>query len=84
MIEILKHQNFGSIIPARLPIDEKIETAHKTGSLRGIKNDVGIVYSPRITYAIAFMSKGQDDVPEVVDRMARASRWVWDHLTAER
>jgi len=82
MIEILKHQNFTTIIPARLPIDERIETAHKTGSLRGIKNDVGIVYSPKVKYAIAFMSRQQDDVPEVVDRMARASRWVWDRLSA--
>jgi beta-lactamase class A len=83
MIEILKHQNFTSIIPARLPTDQQIETAHKTGSLRGIKNDVGIVYSPKVSYAIAFMSRQQEDIPEVVDRMARASRWVWDRLSTE-
>lgn len=80
VLKILKDQNFGTIIPARLPNDENIETAHKTGSLRGIKNDVGIVYSPKVNYAIAFMSKNQDDVPEAVDRMARASRWIWDYL----
>lgn len=82
-IKILKDQNFGTIIPARLPNDEGIETAHKTGSLRGIKNDVGIVYSPKVNYAVAFMSKGQDDIPEVVDQMARASRWIWDYLTED-
>lgn len=75
-----KNQNFGTIIPARLPIGEDIETAHKTGSLRGVKADVGIVYSPKANYAIAFMSKQQNDVAETVDRMARASRWVWDQL----
>lgn len=80
-VRILKDQNFNTIIPARLPQDQKIETAHKTGSLRGIRNDVGIVYSPKLNYAIAFMSKGQEDVPEVVDQMARASRWVWDFLS---
>jgi beta-lactamase class A len=80
VIKILKDQNFGTIIPARLPDGEGIETAHKTGSLRGIKNDVGIVYSPKVNYAVAFMSKGQDDIPEVVDQMARASRWIWDYL----
>ena len=83
MIQILTHQNFGAIIPHRLPTDQHIEVAHKTGSLRGIRNDVGLVYSPRVTYAIAFMSRGQDDIPEVVDRMARASRWVWDYLAAD-
>jgi beta-lactamase class A len=81
MLKILKEQNFNSIIPGRLPQDAHIEVAHKTGSLRGIKNDVGIVYSPTITYAIAFMSKGQDDIPEVVDQMAHASRWIWDFLS---
>jgi beta-lactamase class A len=81
VIKILKDQNFNTIIPARLPQDEHIETAHKTGSLRGIRNDVGIVYSPKVNYAVAFMSKGQDDTAEAVDRMARASRWIWDYLT---
>ena len=83
MIEMLRHQNFTAIIPHRLPTDQRIEVAHKTGSLRGIKNDVGLVHSPKVTYAIALMSRGQDDIPEVVDRMARASRWVWDALSAD-
>lgn len=82
IIRTLKNQNFGDRIPARLPQDAGIETAHKTGSLRGIRNDVGIVYSPTINYAVAFMSKWQDDTAETIDRMARASRWIWDFLSA--
>jgi beta-lactamase class A len=81
VMKILKDQNFGTRIPARLPQDAGIETAHKTGSLRGIVNDIGLVYSPTINYAIAFMSKGQEDTPETTDQMARASRWVWDYLS---
>jgi beta-lactamase class A len=81
VLKILKDQNFNTIIPARLPDRVGIKTAHKTGSLRGIKNDVGMVYSPTVNYAVAFMSKGQDDIPEVVDQMARASRWIWDYLS---
>lgn len=81
VIDILKHQNFTAIIPYRLPTDQKIECAHKTGSLRGVKNDCGIVYSPDLSYAIAFMSRGQDDIPAVVDAMSHASRWVWDTLS---
>lgn len=83
IINTHKHQNFSTIIPARLPIDKKIETAHKTGSLRGVKADVGIVYSPTVNYIITFMSKGQDNVAETVDRMAHASRWVWDQLSEQ-
>lgn len=82
ILEIMKHQNFTSIIPFRLPPDEGIETAHKTGSLKGVKNDVGLVYSPKVNYAIAFFSMHQEDVPAVVDAMSHASRWVWDHLAS--
>jgi len=82
MLSIMKHQNFTTIIQGRLPTDQGIEAAHKTGSLRGVKNDVGIVKSPKAHYAIAFMSRGQEDIPEVVDRMARVSRWVYDSLAS--
>jgi beta-lactamase class A len=81
ILKILKDQNFNTRIPGRLPQDAGIETAHKTGSLRGIANDVGLVYSPTINYAIAFMSKGQEDSAETTDQIARASRWIWDFLS---
>lgn len=81
IINTHKHQNFSTIIPARLPVDKKIEAAHKTGSLRGVKADVGIVYSPEVNYVITFMSKQQDNAAETVERMAHASRWVWDQLS---
>ena len=81
VMKILKDQNFNTRIPARLPQDAGIETAHKTGSLRGIVNDIGLVYSPTINYAVAFMSKGQEDTAETTDQIARASRWIWDYLS---
>lgn len=37
---------------------------------------------PKAHYAIVFLSRGQDDIPEVVDRMAKVSRWVYDSLSA--
>ena len=83
ILDILKHQNFTTILQGRLPTGEGIEVAHKTGSLRGVKNDVGLVYSPKAHYAIAFLSRGQDDIPEVVDRMSRVSRWVYDSLASD-
>ncbi len=82
-IKILKDQNFGTRIPARLPKDADIETAHKTGSLRGVVNDAGIVYSPNLNYIISFMSKQQDESVETTDAIARASRWVWDQFAAQ-
>jgi beta-lactamase class A len=83
MLNTLKHQNFTTILQGRLPIREGIEVAHKTGSLRGVKNDVGLVYGPSARYAIALMSRGQDDIPEVTDRLSRLSRWIYDSLSTK-
>ena len=80
ILNTLKHQNFTTILQGRLPIRDGIEVAHKTGSLRGVKNDVGLVYAPNARYAIALMSRGQDDIPEVTDRLSRVSRWIYDSL----
>lgn len=80
ILATLRHQNFTTILQSRLPPGAGIEVAHKTGSLRGVKNDVGLVHGPDARYAIALMSRGQEDIPEVVDRMARVSRWVYDAL----
>lgn len=83
VLKILKDQNFNTRIPARLPVDAEIEVAHKTGTIRGVANDVGIVYSPKGNYIITMMSKFQADGAETTDRLARSSRWIWDQLTAE-
>ncbi|MCO5226112.1 MAG: class A beta-lactamase-related serine hydrolase [Thermomicrobiales bacterium] len=83
VLKILKDQNFNTRIPARLPVDAEIEVAHKTGTIRGVANDVGIVYSPKGNYIITMMSKFQADGAETTDRLARASRWIWDELTAD-
>lgn len=82
VIKILKDQMMTSRIPARLPPDNEIEVAHKTGTIRGVVNDVGILYSPGVNYVVAFMSKGQNEPAETVDTIARASRWIWDQLSA--
>ena len=81
VIKILKDQMMTSRIPGRLPQDNQIEVAHKTGTIRGVVNDVGIVYSPKVNYIITFMSKSQGETSETVDAIARASRWVWDQLS---
>lgn len=81
ILNTLKHQNFTTILQGRLPGREGIEVAHKTGSLRGVKNDVGLVYAPNAHYAIAILSRGQDDIPEVTDRLSRLSRWIYDALS---
>lgn len=55
-----------------------MKVAHKTGSLKGIRNDVGVVYAPAGPYFIALMSKGSPDTAMTVQRLARLSKAVWD------
>ncbi len=83
MIDILKRQKFNTILPLLLPAE--IETAHKTGSLHGVRNDVGIVYAPEESggpYAIAIMSRNLADPIGGARVLADISRAVWDAFTA--
>lgn len=80
-IDILKRQKYNTIIPLHLP--EETEVAHKTGSLRGIRNDVGIVYAPTGPYAIALMAKELTDEVEGARRLAELSKVVWETFVKE-
>ncbi len=83
MIDILKRQKFNTILPLLLPAE--IETAHKTGSLHGVRNDVGIVYAPEESggpYAIAIMSRNLADPIAGARTLADISRAIWDAFTA--
>ena len=77
-IDILKRQTLNSRIPALLPFG--VKAAHKTGSLRGVRNDVGIVYAGDTTYVIALMSKGFDKEIEAERTLPTISRMVYDHF----
>lgn len=81
VIDILKRQKFSDRIPAGLP--ERVEAAHKTGSLKGVRNDVGIVYAPKHPYVIALFSKRLADEAAGVRALGELSRVVWETFGAE-
>ncbi|MEV7773187.1 serine hydrolase [Kitasatospora sp. NPDC086791] len=63
-------------IPSRL--DDDVPVRHKTGSLRGIVNDAGIVLHPAARIAMVFLTEGQSDnvrtaqeIGEVSERIVR-------------
>ena len=83
-LEILAGQQYTEIIARYLPEDLKIAT--KSGSITGVRNDVGIVYAPR-PYAVALASKGSSDHREHMDNegvllLARVSKLVHDFTQA--
>ena len=76
VIDILKRQKFSERIPALLPFG--VQVAHKTGSVKGVRNDIGIVYARDHTYGIALMSKRAESGAEAIDLLAKISKVVYD------
>jgi beta-lactamase class A len=79
-LEILGGQQYTEIIERYLP--EGTKTATKSGSITGVRNDVGIVYAPQ-PYVVALASKGSSDHREHMDNegvlvLARVSKLVYD------
>jgi beta-lactamase class A len=80
ILDICQRQKFGEIIPARLPLGTI--TARKTGSLRGIRNDAGIVYAPNGPYAVAIFSRALPDAALGTRALADLSLALYEELTA--
>jgi beta-lactamase class A len=78
VIDIMKRQKFSDRIPAGVP--EGVSIAHKTGSLKGVRNDAGIVYGHQGPYVIALFSKRLEDEKAGVDTLGALSKVVWNVL----
>lgn len=80
MIRILLDQRFNEIIPAQLPKDVKV--AHKTGSIKGIQHDSGIVLLPDgRKYVLVLLSRFDPaDEKTVIRAMADVSKLIYDHM----
>ena len=79
MINILLDQAFNDKIPALLPKDVKV--AHKTGWIKGINHDAGVVYLPDgRKYVLVLLSKELVDEKGGVAAMANVSKIVYDYF----
>ncbi len=83
MINILLDQRFNEIIPALLP--KEVKVAHKTGSIKGVQHDSGIVFLPDGRKYILIMLSRFDPVDEkkVIKAMAGISKLIYDHAMAQ-
>ena len=80
VVELMKRIQSGTRIPGLLPKGTVV--AHKTGSYRRLRNDVGIVYAPSGAYAIAICARElpRDNIED--DRaLARISLAVWEEFS---
>ena len=80
MIRILKDQVYNDIIPKYLP--EKVEVAHKTGWISGVRHDSGIVYvGNNEKYILVLLSKNLEDDIEGADFLAKISLEIYNFLS---
>lgn len=78
VIDIMMRQEFSERIPALLPFGVRV--AHKTGSVKGVRNDVGIVYAGDHTYGIALMSKRVESGIEGTRLLGEISKLIYDEF----
>jgi beta-lactamase class A len=63
-------------------LPEKVQVAHKTGTLGGTVNDVGILYLPdgRGHVAVSVLSKGMKDRDKAEKAIAEVARFAYDYF----
>jgi beta-lactamase class A len=80
MIEVLLAQEFNEGIPGGLP--QNIKVAHKTGSIKGIYHDFGIVFpNQRKPYILAVMTHGFKKEEAAIACTASISGSIYEKLT---
>ena len=80
IVELMKRIQSGARIPGLLPKGTVV--AHKTGSYRRIRNDVGIVYAPNGPYTVALFARElpRDNI-EDDEALARISLAIYEEFT---
>ena len=53
-----------------VPGGEKVEVAHKTGSLDRVRNDIGIVFTPGGDYLVSLFARESEDCKRSADNEA--------------
>jgi beta-lactamase class A len=71
MVHLLLRQRVNDRLPRLLPSD--VEVAHKTGNLPGTVNDVGIIYGPTRTLAVAALVSDTTDETVAAAGIAQAA-----------
>ena len=78
MVHLMLRQRVNDRLPRLLPDD--VQVAHKTGNLPGIVNDVGILYGPSTTIAIAALVSDTSDESGAATAIARLSLAAYSYF----
>jgi beta-lactamase class A len=78
----LKNNLRNQRIPALLP--DEVAVFHKTGSLDGVVNDVGILQDDRVCFALAFLTDAQSDPLKTTSDIAACALSVYERMARSR
>ncbi|HEY0581746.1 MAG TPA: serine hydrolase [Chloroflexota bacterium] len=81
MVHLLLRQRVNDRLPRLLP--EGVQVAHKTGNLPGIVNDVGLLYGPSNTIAVAALVTDTTDEAAAATAIARAALAAYTYFDAQ-
>jgi beta-lactamase class A len=79
ILDILRRTKSDSRIPALLPKGTII--GHKTGTIRSVRNDVGVVEAPNGPYAVAILTRAVPSDIHTDVAIAEVSLAVYEELT---
>jgi len=81
MLQILLEQEYNDRIPRAMPAD--IAVAHKTGTMRRLAHDVGIVFLPQQEFVICVLLQGMSEEPS--ERLiGQVAEEAFDYFTEQR
>lgn len=75
----LKNNLHNTRMPALLP--EEVAVMHKTGSLDGVVNDIGIVQDEQVEFIVAFLADNQPDPARTSNDVARCTLRLFNRLS---
>jgi beta-lactamase class A len=78
MIHLMLRQRVNDRLPRLLP--DEVQVAHKTGNLPGIMNDVGILYGPSSTIAVAALVSDTSDETAAATGIARIALAAYSYF----
>lgn len=78
MLHLMRRQLVRNRIPLLLPPDTPV--GNKTGNWEDSAHDVGFVYSPKSTFAIAVLTQGAGDAESAHGLIARITRLTYDQF----
>lgn len=79
MVDIMKRQQYNHKMPKYLP--REAVCAHKTGEVRNVTHDAGIITGPKANFVIVCLSQKVENTKVGDDAIGKVAKWAYDILS---